>query len=42
VGRYPTLTKGCSMQWNFFEIGHEKGGYLNFISLIVVIISFKI
>jgi hypothetical protein len=42
VGRYPALTKGCSMQWNFFGTGHGKGGYLNFILLIVVIISFKL
>jgi hypothetical protein len=26
VGKYPALTKSCSMQWNFFGTGHGKGG----------------
>ena len=25
VARYPGLTDGCEMEWNFFGIGHGKG-----------------
>ena len=25
VARYPMLTKGCMMQWNYFESAHGKG-----------------
>jgi hypothetical protein len=25
VARYPMLTKGCMMRWNYFETTHGKG-----------------
>ena len=33
VARYPSLTNGCTMVWNYFASGHEKGTFCVFLTL---------
>ena len=37
VARYPSLTGGCSMIWNYFATGHGKGTHCTFCSMVNVL-----
>lgn len=39
VARYPMLTNGCKMRWNFFGSGHGKGKLIFTVDRATVVVE---